>query len=300
LHQDTVQIIGATLDLQEKTASQAMTQLNDVFMLHIDARLDYDTLRTVCAKGHSRVPVYEEVDLPGVAANGGVLRARRILGVLLVKQCVLLDPKDAVPVRSLPLNRVPTVAQNESLLGILDRFQQGHSHMAIVSRLTIDKAASVKQVVKKNLTQRIKDRVGMNDSSDSDSSDDESEGGSTIKKKLRLGRSNSRDKDAEKGDASVEGGQVTKSGKEDASDEPQKKTGIVANMFGANLEQNMPADAVLNKEGLNKVCFNLTHASYSNLISLFLVSGRIRSLRWPSRNYYTRGRPGRAHWRGNL
>ncbi|KAI0312944.1 hypothetical protein OF83DRAFT_1176152 [Amylostereum chailletii] len=167
LRTDTVNIIGATLDLQEKMARQAMTKIEDVFMLSIDAKLDYETLRKICLTGHSRIPVYEEVELPNVSEP-----VKKILGILLVKQCVLLDPKDAVPVRKIPLNKVPAVAQNEPLLGILDRFQEGRSHMAIVSRLTLEKAASVKKAVKKGLTQRIKDRVGISDSSDSDSDDD--------------------------------------------------------------------------------------------------------------------------------
>jgi len=44
LKDDTVTIIGATLDLQEKVVSQAMTPIEDVFMLSIEAKLDYDTL----------------------------------------------------------------------------------------------------------------------------------------------------------------------------------------------------------------------------------------------------------------
>ncbi|THH14931.1 hypothetical protein EW146_g5473 [Bondarzewia mesenterica] len=176
LRSDTITIIGATLDLQEKTAKQAMTKIDNVFMLSIDAKLDYDTLRQVCATGHSRVPVYEEVEMPD--NEGQLVKVKKILGVLLVKQCVLLDPKDAVPVRSVPLNKVPSVAQNEPLLGILDKFQEGRSHMAIVSRFSVEKAASVKKAVKKGLTQRIRDRVGISDSSSSDSESEE-DGNST-------------------------------------------------------------------------------------------------------------------------
>ena len=87
---------------------------------------------------------------------------------------MLLDPNDAVPVRSIPLNKVPFVPNNEPLLGILDKFQEGRSHMAIVNRFSVEKAKSVQQEVKKGLTQRLKDRVGMGDSSSSDSSSDES------------------------------------------------------------------------------------------------------------------------------
>ncbi|KAJ7157306.1 hypothetical protein C8R46DRAFT_1114083 [Mycena filopes] len=42
LRTDTVTIIGATLDLQEKVVRQAMTPISEVFMLSIDSLLDYD------------------------------------------------------------------------------------------------------------------------------------------------------------------------------------------------------------------------------------------------------------------
>jgi metal transporter CNNM len=91
----------------------------------------------------------------------------------MTSQCLLLDPGDAVPVRSLPLHKVPCVAQNEPLLGILDKFQEGRSHMAIVTRTSIEKASSLKKAVKKSITQRIKSRVGISDSSSEGSSEDE-------------------------------------------------------------------------------------------------------------------------------
>jgi len=120
LKTDTVTIIGATLDLQEKVVKQvhaflvtvhirliraspqAMTPIGDVFMLSIDSKLDYDLLKKICQTGHSRVPVYEEVEVP-VSSLGGnkhegsakqrTEKMKKILGILLVKQCLLLDPK---------------------------------------------------------------------------------------------------------------------------------------------------------------------------------------------------------------
>ena len=126
LNTDTVTIIGATLDLQEKVVRQvsyasvaciyfpstdhrvqAMTPINDVFMLSIDSKLDYETLRKICATGHSRVPVYERVEVPAsgviearnkagstVAAlpspdekeEGRTIMVKRIVGIFLVKQ----------------------------------------------------------------------------------------------------------------------------------------------------------------------------------------------------------------------
>jgi len=75
-----------------------MTPITEVFMLSIDSKLDYELLKKICMTGHSRVPVYEEVDVPlqqsGKANKSGkVEKAKKIVGILLVKQCVLLDPK---------------------------------------------------------------------------------------------------------------------------------------------------------------------------------------------------------------
>ena len=144
-----------------------MTSIDDVFMLDIDSKLDYDLLKKICQTGHSRVPVYEEVDVPvsdlagmnsASTLNERTRRVNKILGILLVKNCLLLDPKgtkafihtrllgseigayvDATPLRKIPLNKVPFVPNNEPLLGILDKFQEGRSHMAIVSRFSVEK-----------------------------------------------------------------------------------------------------------------------------------------------------------------
>ncbi|KZT30314.1 DUF21-domain-containing protein [Neolentinus lepideus HHB14362 ss-1] len=171
LKTDTVTIIGATLDLQEKVVEQAMTPLDKVFMLNIDTKLDYIMLKRICETGHSRIPVYDEIEVPPLVTADGfegpaqMQKVKKIIGILLVKQCVLLDPDDATPLRHLPLNKVPYVPKNEPLLGILDKFQDGRSHMAIVSRLSVERAASVKKEVKRSLTQRIRDRV-IGESSD--------------------------------------------------------------------------------------------------------------------------------------
>ena len=78
-----------------------MTPIENVFMLNIDAKLDYETLRTICRTGHSRIPVYEkvEINMPSSDASGkdsdtpNKQFVKQIVGILLVKQCVLLDPE---------------------------------------------------------------------------------------------------------------------------------------------------------------------------------------------------------------
>jgi hypothetical protein len=68
-------------------------------MLPIDAKLDYETLGHVVRSGHSRVPVYQMVEVPDVnlaAPNVGETKTKmvkKVLGSLLVKSCVLLDPE---------------------------------------------------------------------------------------------------------------------------------------------------------------------------------------------------------------
>lgn len=77
-------------------------------MLSINSKLDYKTLRKICATGHSRVPVFEEVEVPasgviearnkagpaittmpsidGKDGGGKMMVVKKIIGVLLVKQ----------------------------------------------------------------------------------------------------------------------------------------------------------------------------------------------------------------------
>lgn len=280
LQSDTVTIIGATLDLQEKVIRQAMTPLEKVFMLNINSKLDYETMKRICDTGHSRVPVYEEVEVPTVMpvalkGNAGsgtatpaktaedaplpdrLQKVKKLVGVLLVKQLLLLDPKDAMPLRSITLNPLPCAPHNEPLLNILDKFQEGRSHMAIVSRLSIEKAKSVQHEVKKGLTQRLKDRVGMGDSSDSSSSDssgDESGGtgtgtGSdpdTDGKKKRKGwrrrshkKTKSKENTAEAGEAKTDAGNMRKE---------NARVSALAKAMSVGREQSLPDDAVLGRE----------------------------------------------------
>ncbi|KAJ2809371.1 hypothetical protein H4R20_000181 [Coemansia guatemalensis] len=119
LSADEVTIIRGALELGEKRVVEVMTQLRNVYMVDIDARLDRKLLTEMLRQGHSRVPVYE-----GERAN--------VVGVLLVKSLILLDPDDAVPVRDAKITGIPLVTPDVSLHDILNAFQEGGSHMAVV------------------------------------------------------------------------------------------------------------------------------------------------------------------------
>ncbi|GAA5950519.1 hypothetical protein JCM3765_000516 [Sporobolomyces pararoseus] len=128
---DTVAIVGATLDLQVKTVREAMTPISSLFSLPITAKLDYETLGKILEAGHSRIPVYEEIP---IESKGEKKIRQKIIGVLLTKQLILLDPEDATPLREIPINPLPLVADDLALLQILNTFQEGRSHMAVVCR----------------------------------------------------------------------------------------------------------------------------------------------------------------------
>ncbi|TKY85794.1 hypothetical protein EX895_005335 [Sporisorium graminicola] len=210
LNNDTVTIVGGALDLQEKVVKQAMTPIDGVFMISIDSKLGYETLQQIVSSGHSRIPIYQEIEIPVNRARGGsgtvtpnrvglfsalsrkasatqnkgtsddqrtldgsvtiekdfasinaesqesavtaaaaatnekagttsnttMIKRKKIIGALLVKQCVLLDPEDETPVRDMVINALPTVPADEPLLNLLNVFQEGRSHLAIVSSRT--------------------------------------------------------------------------------------------------------------------------------------------------------------------
>ncbi|GMF54037.1 unnamed protein product [Phytophthora fragariaefolia] len=120
LHVDEVTIIHGALDLAAKTVREVMIPMDDVYMLELDTELSPDTLASVLASGHSRVPVYEK-------------HKANIVGLLLVKKLIVLDPDDRRPIRDLILRKPIIVGSNESCYSILNEFQKGRSHIALVT-----------------------------------------------------------------------------------------------------------------------------------------------------------------------
>ncbi|CAH0518679.1 unnamed protein product [Peronospora belbahrii] len=120
LHVDEVTIIHGALDLASKTVTEVMIPMDDVYMLELDVELSPDMLASVLASGHSRIPVYEK-------------HKSNIVGLLLVKKLIVLDPDDRRPIRDLILRKPILVSPKESCYSILNEFQKGHSHIALVT-----------------------------------------------------------------------------------------------------------------------------------------------------------------------
>lgn len=168
--------------------------------------------------------------------------------------------------------------------------------MAIVTRTSVAKASSLKKAVKKSITQRIKSRVGISDSS-SDGSDDEpqrsrrkpqktlrimersdasedsvtrvsdrdgtlaseatsdkDEGGHSFsfRRKRKRNKKRTRLEDVELGVVKPEPHSGSEPNPEDIHSQP-KRPNLAQFALTPGLEQNMPADAVLAKEGANEV-----------------------------------------------
>ncbi|KAJ4966460.1 hypothetical protein NE237_018309 [Protea cynaroides] len=119
LTHDETTIIAGALELTAKTAKDAMTPISKAFSLGLDDALDLETLNAIMAKGHSRVPIY-------------VGNPTNIIGLILVKNLLTVDPKDAVPLRKMIIRKIPRVSENMPLYDILNEFQKGHSHIAVV------------------------------------------------------------------------------------------------------------------------------------------------------------------------
>lgn len=121
LTHDETTIIAGALELSEKTASDAMSPISDTFAIDINAKLDRDLMNLILEKGHSRVPVYYE-------------QPTNIIGLILVKNLLTIHPEDEIPVKNVTIRRIPRVQETLPLYDILNEFQKGHSHMAVVVR----------------------------------------------------------------------------------------------------------------------------------------------------------------------
>ncbi|KAI9914485.1 hypothetical protein PsorP6_007827 [Peronosclerospora sorghi] len=120
LRVDEVTIIHGALDLAAKTVTQVMIPMARVYMLDVNTALCPDTLASILASGHSRIPVYEHHD-----AN--------IVGLLLVKKLIVVDPDDRRPLKDLLFRKPILVSPRESCYAILNEFQKGRSHIALVT-----------------------------------------------------------------------------------------------------------------------------------------------------------------------
>lgn len=121
LNDDEVTIISAVLDLKDKPVEAVMTPIEGVFTMSSDRILDEETIEEILNAGFNRIPIH----VPGQPSN--------FVGMLLVRTLITYDPEDAFPISSFPLATLPETGPDTSCLNILNYFQEGKSHMIVVS-----------------------------------------------------------------------------------------------------------------------------------------------------------------------
>jgi len=121
LNKDEVTIISAVLDLKDKTVGSIMTPMDDVFTLSVETVLDESMMNTILAEGYSRIPIHSPDN------------NRNFLGMLLVKMLITYDPEDCLRVCDFQLATLPETRPETSCLDIVNFFQEGKSHMVLVS-----------------------------------------------------------------------------------------------------------------------------------------------------------------------
>lgn len=121
LMDDEVNIINSVLDLKDKQVADVMTPMQDVFTMSADTVLDVRMMDTLLSQGYSRIPVYAPDN------------HRNFIGMLLVKILITYDPEDAMRVRDFALATLPETSPYTSCLDIINFFQEGKSHMVLVS-----------------------------------------------------------------------------------------------------------------------------------------------------------------------
>ncbi|KAI8910697.1 putative DUF21 and CBS domain protein [Powellomyces hirtus] len=147
---DEVTILQGTLNVHLKQVHEVMTPMDRVYMLPATAKLDRTTLQEILKSGHSRIPVYANT-------------RENIIGILLVKTLILLDPNAATPVDQVRLiTKVPKAETDTSLFHMLNIFQEGASHLATVyDKDTLIGIITIEDVIEEIIQEEIVDETDV-------------------------------------------------------------------------------------------------------------------------------------------
>ncbi|KAJ4299320.1 cell agglutination protein Mam3 [Kalmusia sp. IMI 367209] len=143
LNEDEVTIISAVLDLKAKPVGNIMTPMEDVFTMSSDTVLDEKMMENILSAGYSRIPIHS----PDNEEN--------FVGMLLVKMLITYDPEDALRVRDFALATLPETRPETSCLDIINFFQEGKSHMVLVSDFPGDSYGAVGVVTLEDVIEEL-------------------------------------------------------------------------------------------------------------------------------------------------
>ena len=132
LHEDEITMIEGALKMTMKVAADVCTPLRRVYALPSDTLLDEETCVSIWSRGFSRIPIYDGSQHD----NNDVVSG--ILGVLLSRQLIVINPSEKRPLATVPLVLPPCVRVDMHLVDLINMFQaaggrgKGGLHLAIV------------------------------------------------------------------------------------------------------------------------------------------------------------------------
>eukprot|EP00742_Colponemidia_sp_Colp-10_P007241 GILJ01007783.1.p1 GENE.GILJ01007783.1~~GILJ01007783.1.p1 ORF type:complete len:638 (-),score=89.16 GILJ01007783.1:158-2071(-) len=121
-------LLSGVLKFANKQAEDVMTSIEKVFMLEERTRLDVKTCYEIYKSGFTRVPIYRDIK-------------DNITGVLFVKDLILIDPADCVPIEKILQfygserrgNTVLKVPPQKNLQELLGDFERTSVHLVFVT-----------------------------------------------------------------------------------------------------------------------------------------------------------------------
>jgi metal transporter CNNM len=130
LHVSEVNMLEGALAMKTIKAREVCTRLRHVYCVPQDMILDKVSVAQIYGVGFSRVPVYARNPRKPRDNSG-------IVGILLTRQLIVVDPADKRRVSTLPLFQPVCISPDLTMIDLLPIFQAGSSgvkggHMAIV------------------------------------------------------------------------------------------------------------------------------------------------------------------------
>jgi metal transporter CNNM len=132
LHEDEITMIEGALKMTMKVAADVCTPLRRLYALPSDTVLDEETCVSIWSRGFSRIPIYDGSQHDSNDVVSG------ILGVLLSRQLIVINPSEKRPLATVPLVLPPCVRVDMHLVDLINMFQaaggrgKGGLHLAIV------------------------------------------------------------------------------------------------------------------------------------------------------------------------